>query len=599
MTVYTYVDGRKIELEKEPDAFVARASREDLEHLAADAPQQMSSASFHVSVDREALDTHMEALRSKAMVVHHAYRTATSGRPFLLTDRVVVSFDQPPGERKAADFAARHDLELLRPLSEYDYVYRLTEATGMNPIKFVVALTEQPEPGIAAVNHDLNCATSIASDVSVANVAGAALPPAGGDDTPTDPAFLRQWHLHGLVHHPEVDPRAHVRCLEAWKLMRAQLGDSLSHGRSDIVVGISDDGCKLDHPDFNSQGKFAGWAYMNGEALVSSTDPGADPTRMYQPHADHGTACAGVVAAELDGVATVGAAPGCRLLPVRFESDDGRLFISHTKLMTVLDYIADKVDVFSCSWAGEPDSVWPAWLRLKVKRLAESGGRRGKGILFVWAAGNGNCPISLDGATPIPWTNGWAPNDPATRQWVGVRASRSFYNNRIGLPGVLHVAALSSTAQRSHYSNYGEGIDLCAPSSNKHTYKRLTLPGLAISTAGGVNEADPDDVVTDTFGGTSSAAPLVAGVAGLVLSANPGLTAIEVADILKATASRDLNMEGYLRTPPAGFDPDPGWDVSPVSPYDSGAFDDRGWSPWFGHGRVDAEAAVRRALGLA
>ena len=104
-----------------------------------------------------------------------------------------------------------------------------------------------------------------------------------------------------------------------------------------------------------------------------------------------------------------------------------------------------------------------------------------------------------------------------------------------------------------------------------------------------------------TFGGTSSATPLVAGVAALVLSANPNLSALEVISILKKTASKDLNMDPYPRTPAASFDPDTSWDVSPVAPFDSGAFQDTGsvegtWSPWFGHGRVDAHAAVQAAL---
>jgi subtilisin-like proprotein convertase family protein len=66
-----------------------------------------------------------------------------------------------------------------------------------------------------------------------------------------------------------------------------------------------------------------------------------------------------------------------------------------------------------------------------------------------------------------------------------------------------------------------------------------------------------------------------------------------------------LNMDGYPRTPPASFDPDPttSWDISPITPFDSGAFQninspDGTWSPWFGHGKVDAEAAVAEALRL-
>jgi len=157
----------------------------------------------------------------------------------------------------------------------------------------------------------------------------------------------------------------------------------------------------------------------------------------------------------------------------------------------------------------------------------------------------------------------------------------------------MWIAALSSRGQRSHYSNYGTGITLSAPSSNGHTYLRMTVEGLGITTSTG----PPEGVVTDSFGGTSSATPLVAGIAALVISANPTLTAAQVVSILKRTASKDLSMTGYSRTPTASFDTDTSWDVSPVAPFDSGDFSDVGdadgtWSPWFGHGRVDAEAAV-------
>jgi subtilisin-like proprotein convertase family protein len=124
----------------------------------------------------------------------------------------------------------------------------------------------------------------------------------------------------------------------------------------------------------------------------------------------------------------------------------------------------------------------------------------------------------------------------------------------------------------------------------------MTVRGLGITTTTGESIS-----VTHSFGGTSSATPLVAGVAALTISANPNLSALEVISILKQTASKDLDFSDYPRTPPANFDFDTSWDVSPIAPFDSGAFFDNGdaegtWSPWFGHGRVDAEAAVAEAL---
>jgi subtilisin-like proprotein convertase family protein len=232
----------------------------------------------------------------------------------------------------------------------------------------------------------------------------------------------------------------------------------------------------------------------------------------------------------------------------------------------------------------------------RITALARTGGRRGRGIVFLWAAGNENCPIQHSTNLDVPFSSGWQDRPDGSAVWIGVRGSRVYQNSLVGLPGLMHVAALSSRAQRSHYSNYGTGIMLCAPTSNSHRYRRLTVRGLGISTATGASGS-----VTDRFGGTSSATPLVAGVAALVISANPNLSAEEVVALLKRTASKDLRQEGYSRTPPASFDPTPAWDISPIAPFDRGDFQelanpDGSWSPWFGHGRVDAAVAVAAAL---
>ena len=320
----------------------------------------------------------------------------------------------------------------------------------------------------------------------------------------------------------------------------------------------------------------------------------ADPEQMYQTGSNHGTSCAGVIAGEVDAALTVGAAPGCRLLPIKWESDGPLLMISDSKLLTALNYIADKADIVSNSWGIVPINSHASMVRNRIGELALTGGRRGKGILFLWAAGNDNCPIQHRASQDVPYTNGRG----VTGGWIGVRTTRNFRNDLVGLPGLMHVAALASTARRSHYSNYGSGISLCAPTNNIHLYLRMQVPGLGITTTTGSGGG-----VTGFFGGTSSATPLVAGVAALVLSANPNLSALEVASILKRSASKDLDMAGYAKTPPAPYDPVPSWDVSPIAPFDSGDFADTGdedgtWSAWFGHGRVDAPGAVAAALQL-
>jgi len=93
----------------------------------------------------------------------------------------------------------------------------------------------------------------------------------------------------------------------------------------------------------------------------------------------------------------------------------------------------------------------------------------------------------------------------------------------------------------------------------------------------------------NNFGGTSSATPLCAGVAALVLSANPALTYIEARQILRDTAVRfDL----------ANTDPVGQWlDINGNPSVGSGLPAVR--SGWYGYGRVNAGAAVAMALTFA
>ena len=567
--VYTYRGGRKIELKKRPDQFVVRRVPDELP-VKGEA-EQVSSGSTRVKCDPSELENLMVESRRRSAVTHHAYETADTGQDFMITDRVIVTFREPKTPEEVGEFAGRYALEIAAKYSPTKYLFRLTTATGMNPVKLVVELMEE-EDHVARAEHDLNMRFRTALDL------------------PTDPNYADQWHLHRHRQHPEFDIRSSARCEAAWNLLGG-------FGSPDVVVGVTDDGCKLDHTDFDSSSKFAGWAYFEGERFFRRGDSGALPERMYKVGANHGTSCCGVIAAEVDAEMTVGAAPECRLLPIKWESRGPSLFISDSKMLTMLNYVADRVDILSNSWGGVPVSIWSLDVRERIAELALSGGRRGKGILFLWAAGNDNCPINYEADQPVPYTTGVAPGN-GFLVWVGVKTAQTFINDLVDVPGVMHIAALASTAQRSHYSNYGPGIDVCAPSSNGHTYHRLILDGLGVTTTTGDAEA-----VRHTFGGTSSATPLVAGIAALIVSANPQLTALEIESILRRTASKDLNFTAYPRTSPASYDPNPTWDVSPVPPLDQGGFKDIGsgdgtWSPWFGYGKVDAVEAVRAALDM-
>lgn len=545
----TYRAGQPIELLKSPDQFVIRQLPTEVADRGYVGHQQVSSRSTLVLTQPDDLDRLMDLVRTEA-VAHHLYFWPDSGQEVLLTDRVLIRFREGTSQEQISELIVRYHLLIARIYNDGEVLCRLTAATGMNPAKLVCRLTEA-EPLVSMCDMDLNFRMKQLAAV------------------PQDPYYRRQWHLHNRYSHSEVSPLSSSRCEEAWQLLG-------HYGSKDVVIGMTDDGCDLRHHDFDGPDKFAGWGTFSGSQLLL----GVNPEQMYTRGAEHGTSCAGVAAAEADGLLTVGAAPGCRLFPIRWENQDGTYFISDSKFLTLLNAVGDQVDILSNSWGSSPQVNWSYSVVHRVKELAQSGGRRGKGILFCFAAGNENCPINHTGSQDIPYF--YDPRDGT------LLTSRFFSQNLSQVEGVLYVGALASTAQRSHYSNYGPGLDICAPSNNVHTYGFLRVRGLGVLTTEG-----PSDL-TFLFGGTSSACPLVAGIAALVISANPELTALEVAEVLKRTAGKELDATPYPR-----LSNHPSWDVSPI--FEDGSFRDTGapegsWSPWFGHGKVDAGAAVKKVL---
>lgn len=127
-----------------------------------------------------------------------------------------------------------------------------------------------------------------------------------------------------------------------------------------------------------------------------------------------------------------------------------------------------------------------------------------------------------------------------------------------GYPTAISVAATNGNDDREGYSSYGDHIDVAGPAGGVLTTDLTGEPGY------GTWSDDPD--YYGYFSGTSAAAPVVSGVLALMLGANPHLTAAQARDVLRQTAVR-VDTE-------------------------NGGYDEHGWSPYYGYGRVDAGAAV-------
>ncbi len=123
---------------------------------------------------------------------------------------------------------------------------------------------------------------------------------------------------------------------------------------------------------------------------------------------------------------------------------------------------------------------------------------------------------------------------------------------------IVGVAALSSSDVREWYSSYGDLVDIAAPAGG--------LVTTDISGETGYGSHLGDDDYTGSMSGTSAAAPLVSGVFALMFAANERLTAADARAVICQTATRN--------------------DIL------GGDYDESGWSPYYGCGRVDAGAAV-------
>lgn len=535
---YLWRGGQKIALRKQPDRFTARMRRGARpERVESAAPVELSARLdrqnlTEFTVQAEDLDEAMEQARSDDEVAFASHVYAFEQAPedsLYLMDEITVQFVPEAEDAEIEELIAPHGLELLRPVEGLDrtFVFRVTEQAAENPIKIANQLAEEElveasEPNLAVRQRALH--------------------------TPTDTEYRHQWHLQ---HDGGVSLRdgSHIDAERAWDLTR---------GERSVVVAVADDSVDLAHRDFLGPGKVVAAVDFKGQDFEPLPEAADD---------NHGTACAAVAVAEENGTGTVGAAPGCGLMPIRTTG-----FISDGSIEDLCDWIIDNgASVLSASWSAAA-RFFPLSIRMRAAlRRAATVGRNGLGCVLVFAAGNENRPI--DGTVN---ERNWPGNSPSgTTPWHNGFAAHS---------DVIAVSASSSLGLKSAYSNWGAEISVCAPSNNVRppTFPRVTVatPGRGVVTADRVGPAGySSSDFTFSFGGTSSACPVVAGVAGLILSANPDLTAAEVREVLEGTADK---IE----------DPDP----DPQLGNQFGTYDGQGRCHWFGFGKVNAFRAVREAL---
>lgn len=224
----------------------------------------------------------------------------------------------------------------------------------------------------------------------------------------------------------------------------------------------------------------------------------------------HGTHVAGIAAAAgNNGIGIAGMSWGARIMPLKVldAQGDGTYF----DIIQAIQYAADHgARIINLSLGGSsPDP----------NLLAAVTYARGRGCLVVAAAGNQGAALLY----PAAYAETFA------------------------------VAATTDRQQRASYSNFGPGVDIAAPGGTSSVGIYSLAPG------GGYA----------SLYGTSMATPHVSGLAALVWSMAPALTADQVVRVIEITASK----------------------------VGSAAYDASGWNEQLGYGQINAAAALQYLAG--
>ncbi len=293
-------------------------------------------------------------------------------------------------------------------------------------------------------------------------------------------------------------------------------------GSPAIKVAVFDEGYEQDHPDL----------LHNNYGTGYDSDSGIAPSVVW---GNHGTACAGIIGAEQDNnLGVTGVAPRTNLMSVSIKFST----TNFTKLANGINWAwQNDADIISNSWGGGS----PSTLFDNAVTSAFTNGRDGLGTIIVFSAGNSN-------SSSIPY-----PINSNTN--------------------IISVGAMSMCGERKNPSSC-DGENWWG--SNYGTILDVVAPGVKIATTdrqGSAGYSSTDYV--QNFNGTSSACPMVSGVAALILAENPCLSHTQVQDIIEQTTQK-------VRT-----------DLYTYST--TGGRPNGTWNNQMGYGLVDAEAAVNLA----
>jgi len=488
---YYYAGGKKRKLNRVSDSFFVK-HKKDIRKLAekadfADAEERKEMPKYNAIMvtlppyRRTAyVEESMKILGDDENVDYIApvYREAQSGLRLIAADEMTVRFKSNVSQSQIETFNKENNVEII-------------EKNRYVPNQYLLRVKNPKDTLTLANKYQESDLTDFAEPNFISEVKKEAL---------TNDTFINeQWHLNNTEQEGGLEGED-VSASEAWEITK---------GSPDIVIAIIDDGVAIDHPDLKdniwknpntNEPDIHGWNFFNDDS-----DPRprkfTPPYNITANNDIHGTPCAGVAAAVGDNsIGVAGIAYNCKILPVKIFL--GNELVTLNVLADAIRYAGQKADVLSNSWTCPYSSDVEQAIRDVIQT-----GRGGKGTPVFVATGNSYTSI------------------------VSFPAS---------VPEAIAVGASTNLGERAKYSNFGRRLDFLAP-SNGGT-KKIFTTDVSIHNRGynlgDINQGDADGFYTNSFGGTSSATPLAAGVAALMLSLKPELKWDEVRNYMRNTADK-------------------------------------------------------------
>ena len=353
-----------------------------------------------------------------------------------------------------------------------------------------------------------------------------------------DPLLPNQWHLRNTGQYAFSDTRPvagfDINVGPAWESGFSGLG---------IKVGVVDDGLEIAHEDLVGNMDVGNSIdFRNGG---TDTTPTAASGRSV---GNHGTSVAGIIASGAfnakggRGIAFRARLRGYNFLTMQSQTNFSASFGGHQR--------SADTDVFTGSF-GSTGAALPSYSQTYIDVLNQTTSLRGgRGAIVLMSAGNNF--LSIDSTNTC---------DEANRLMVSCSSPAADAYKQSAVP--LVIGALASDGKKASYSNTASSIWVSAPGGESGAEAAIAGSGgpaiaykPAITTVNLtgcgryntlVNALDnPSQPIalaaqcqyTATMNGTSSAAPMVAGVVALMLEANPNLTYRDVAHILAVTARK-------------------------------------------------------------